>query len=622
MWSLYNKKEEDSGSLGIFEYTGNKLEPLLFSNGKSQADIVKEALNEIEKGNKIIFIRGVCGTGKSAIALNLARHFKKTSIVVPIKTLQEQYETDYTKKKFILKKDKNKLKIAVIKGRNNFECPFSGGLADEPSLPCIIELRERNMDKIKEYIELNENVSKLDFTSISDVRRMSVAPCCPYWSPILPKEVSSKALQEARKRIYTALNDKKYCFYCRKKGCGYYDQYHNYLDADVLIFNSMKYMIETFIGRKPKTDLDVIDECDEFLDKFTNERKIYLNRLVSSLSNISPKDNEEKKTIKELIYFANSVIFNFKEGVEKVRDTEVLRLLKKIIDSPYLAEEEDNSYYNSVFEIAKSFENLLKETYVSVEKMYGDQEDLLGRKEEKIILNLVSINLEQRFKDIIEANNVLVLMSGTLHSEDVLKDVFGLKNFKIIEAEAELPGEIVKCRTGLEKDFKYANFKSRRVTREDYLKALDKCIEVAKPPVLIHVNSFEDLPSEIEIKEYGLKKLISKEKLKQIQGFNSSNIDKFREGELDLLFTTKCSRGVDFPGDKCNSIILTKYPYPNIRGLFWQILKKERPNQYFKFYIDKANRELIQKIARAIRFKGDKVDLYSPDIRVLNAKIG
>ena len=102
MWSLY-KRAETKG--GIFDYSqkGEFLSPLTFSNNKTQEDVVREVLDSIEKGEKIIFIKGMCGTGKSAIALNLARHFSKTSIVVPIKSLQSQYEDDYSNKKFVLK---------------------------------------------------------------------------------------------------------------------------------------------------------------------------------------------------------------------------------------------------------------------------------------------------------------------------------------------------------------------------------------------------------------------------------------------------------------------------------------------------------------------------------------
>ena len=95
-----------------------------------------------------------------------------------------------------------------------------------------------------------------------------------------------------------------------------------------------------------------------------------------------------------------------------------------------------------------------------------------------------------------------------------------------------------------------------------------------------------------------------------------------KNGLKKVLFTTKCSRGVDFAGDKCNSIVITRFPYPNIQGLFWKILKKEQPEKFMEFYLDKARRDLIQKVARGVRFKGDKVSLWSPDIRVINSKIG
>ena len=59
------------------------LKPLCFSNGKNQEDVVNEILETIKQGTKIILLKGVCGTGKSLIALNLAKELGKTSIVVP-----------------------------------------------------------------------------------------------------------------------------------------------------------------------------------------------------------------------------------------------------------------------------------------------------------------------------------------------------------------------------------------------------------------------------------------------------------------------------------------------------------------------------------------------------------
>ena len=140
-------------------YENDKLlAPLKFSNGKTQQDIVNEVIQATEQGYKIIFIKGVCGTGKSAIALNLAKHFGKTSIVVPIKSLQEQYIKDYTDKKYILK-DKKKLKISSILGRKNFECKF---LQDTPAQRVITEKDSRLSDIFEGVKPIHEEDTSAD----------------------------------------------------------------------------------------------------------------------------------------------------------------------------------------------------------------------------------------------------------------------------------------------------------------------------------------------------------------------------------------------------------------------------------------------------------------------------
>ena len=170
MWSLYQGN--------------NFLKPLRFSNGKTQEDIVNEVLESIKEGYKIIFIKGVCGTGKSAIALNIAKEFGKTCIVVPGKALQNQYKEDYEQNKYLIKKDGEKLKISVITGRNNHKCKFleeqnvpvfreernlklneifdkkekeTNLSADNSNIPCKIEIKEKNIRKIQEYLKQNKN---------------------------------------------------------------------------------------------------------------------------------------------------------------------------------------------------------------------------------------------------------------------------------------------------------------------------------------------------------------------------------------------------------------------------------------------------------------------------------
>ncbi len=641
------------------------LKPLIFSNGKSQEDIVKEIIKAIDEGHKVIFIRGVCGTGKSAIALNLAKEIGKASVIVPSKALQKQYEDDYMSKKYLLKQDGQKLKIRVITGRANHICPYLQDqenmqklvqkekeekdsklsdfgddfgnnddsepdekynmendyiLCDNPFLPCRIEIKEKNAKKIKEYLKKNPKIDRT-FVSIADVKRMSIAPVCPYWSPIVPSEI--KLGLKANRRNYVGLMDRNYTIYQRKQGCGYYDQFNAYIDADVIIFNSQKYKLETLMNRKPATEIEIIDECDEFLDSFSNTKKINLNRLNLALGGLYTEDDKTQKIINELIALSNKILKDRDKQIEKyilneeiihIKKSEIFDLLRYFLDSDLMncVECDEENYCYHIEEVARTFDNFFDETYLSFykERAYKD-------KGKDSIVRLVTTNLEKRFKELLDKNKIIVMMSGTIHSKDVLKNIFGLESFKIIEAETKTPGKIDFLKTKFEIDCRYKNFQKGRITRKQYLLALSKTIEKAKKPALVHVNSFRDLPTEQEAKEFGLN-IMTQKKLRylQIQDSKGEAVKKFKQGKIDTLFSTKCNRGVDFPGEICNSIILTKYPYPNVNSLFWRILKRTKPQYYNMFYIDKARREFLQRIYRGLRSKEDHIFLLSPDIRV------
>lgn len=640
MWSLY---ENDK-----------KLEPLVFSNGKSQEDIVKEVIEAVNQGYKIIFIKGMCGTGKSAIALNLARHFGRTSIVVPIKSLQEQYTKDYSEKKNVLKSFSNeRLKIKSIVGRSNFKCRFmeenhgknnyqrrlkekNVRLSDifegvkKPEekikdyscnnefLPCKIEIKEKNIERIRDFIKQNPSVKLTDFSSINEVKRMTIAPVCPYWSPILSDDYEIKKFNDAVRIKYAGLNNKNFTIYQRKKGCPYYEQYEAYAEADVLIFNSMKYKVETLMDRKPMTELEIIDECDDFLDSFANQEQININKLSHALNMTFPETERMKKTLDKLFDITNAIKASSKykdNEIYSIKNTIIEELMLTILEDSNLIDSigmDESSYLFHMDNIARTFHKFLEELFFSMEKQ-----------DNNLIINLVTINLEKKLKELIEKNKIIVMMSGTIHSEDVLRNIFGLERFRIIDAEIKHQGELIKCKHGYEIDCKYSNFISKKITRRQYLSALSKTLSIAKKPVLVHVTSFSDLPTETERQEFGLYNLPTQNELitEQKDDHMGKKVEEFKSGKKDILFTTKCSRGIDFPGETCNSIIITKFPYPNVSSIFWKILRKIKPSHYNSFYMDKARRELLQKIYRGLRSKEDKVYLLSPDVRVLEFNI-
>ncbi len=676
---MESKKSESSWCL-YSEKNNNLLPPMKFSNGKTQETVVDEVLSEIKKGTKVIFIKGLCGTGKSAIALNIARQLGRASIVVPIKNLQKQYERDYTNEKYLIKNIDNslnsnklngkfsnnslkkksdsineetydkKLKISSITGRQNFECPFlkeeptsvkpekkernlsldifdspikklensfkkEDSSCDNDSLPCKIKFKSKNSQLIRKYLRKNPKVNS-SILAIEEIKRFSIAPVCPYWSPIIPAEIDLKRILDDAKLInYKGLDNKEYSIYQRKKGCPYYNQFLSYTNSDVLIFNSSNYKIELSMGRKPETDIEIIDECDEFLDSFSNNEKISFKRLESEIPYILPETDSAKRAIDEIIRLSKEIQINFKSKnledeneIIPLKQTKIYDLLKIFLDSSLLnsVESDEENYCFHIEKVGKTFENSFEDTYVTFYK-----------NEDSLIAELVTINLEKKFQEVLDKSNSLVFMSGTLHSEEILKNLFGIKNFITIDAETKFPGEIIPVKTGFEINCNYRNLRSSETTRETYLRALNRCIDKAKTPCLIHVTSFYDLPTEIEQEKFGLS-LMSREKLKEIQNKDKENklIDSFKRGKISYFYTTRSSRGVDFPGEMCNSIVLTKYPYPNVNSTFWKILRKVKPEYYNSFYKDKSEREFLQKIYRALRYKDDKVYLLSPDSRV------
>ena len=56
----------------------------------------------------------------------------------------------------------------------------------------------------------------------------------------------------------------------RKEGCKFYQQFNSYIASDVIVFNALKYKLEFAIGRKPLTEVEIIDEGDDFLDSFVS----------------------------------------------------------------------------------------------------------------------------------------------------------------------------------------------------------------------------------------------------------------------------------------------------------------------------------------------------------------
>ena len=607
-------------SWGLYTQEGTLLPPRTFTNGKTQEDIVGEVLEAVEKGYKIIFIKGMCGSGKSVIALHIAQALGKASVVVPVKYLQQQYTTDYCENMYVADDTGKKLSMTVFTGRNNHPCMFDNNVhADNPHLPCSIELKKENLQLLHKYLEANPFVQADDFESVDDIRRLSVAAACPYWSPVIGKDWFSGdyGLEDAEQKTYTGLQGKQYTYFKRKPGCGYYEQFDSYINSDVIVFNSKKYDIENALDRKPQTDVEIIDECDEFLDNFSNEKTLNLDFLHYKLDQLIGQCKEE--LVKDLLLEADDIVLAImndqqlqrdidQEKIYPLKNSRILQLLRLFLQNEQLTAYED---LEPTYVLAKYFKNFYDDSYLLFER----------NQKNNLIVKVVNINLEKKLQELVTKNKVFVMMSGTLHSKKVLKNIYGINNFKVIDAETKQQGTMRRVFTRLERNFRFKEFDTGRVTREDYLKALAQSIALAKKPVLVHVNSYQDLPTEEEKTMYELTAVQSRERLEEQQKKYKQGelLQLFKDKKLDIFYSTKCSRGVDLPGDMCHSIVFTKYPYPSMQSVFWKVLRLSRPDDFMDFYFDKAHREFLQRIYRGLRSMDDTVAVLSPDLKVLES---
>ena len=76
--------------------------------------------------------------------------------------------------------------------------------AENRNIPCKIEIKEKNAGKIKKYLKQNKRIKLNDFSSIKDVKRVSIAPVCPHWSPVMAEKYELH-LGKAEKRNYTGV---------------------------------------------------------------------------------------------------------------------------------------------------------------------------------------------------------------------------------------------------------------------------------------------------------------------------------------------------------------------------------------------------------------------------------
>jgi len=527
--------------------------PLLYSNEKGQDQVVREIV-ELFDSYDIIFLQGAVGTGKSAIALMVANELNGGIVVVPTKTLQQQYVKDYCKqgRYRILKKDGGWLRIELIKGRGNFRCLYDPEVAcNDRKLPCVAPLHD-------------------------DLSRVEMAKECDYYSPVIHSKLEKKYCEELDCRFetlhYEAVGGLFSVLRRNEEICPYYQQYCNaYVYADVVLMNSAIWEIETLIlKRKPVKFVEIVDEGDAFLDNLTLRKAISL-RTIKRLE----KKLEKKKNISEKIKNRLNVIkddflrITTKDYEGEIRETEI-KFLQKF--AKFLEDIGEENSYIDIFQF-------IKECYVSVKK---ERIEYFIPEPNKVLKELLKLSAKK-----------ILFMSATFQSQEVLENVFGLDNYCFVEGETKFPGTVYPKRIGTESRVTYRNWKYEAF-RQRYWENLTEAIKQSSKPCLVTVHAFKYLPENF------------RERLKGRQTLRTKN--------GDITFSTVMKRGVDLKDDRCRSIVMLKFPFPDMNDPILKAMKLKLGDKVFwQYYHDIAEREFIQTLGRGVRHSGDWVELWSPD---------
>lgn len=563
----------------------------MYSNGKTQSDLVDEIIEEFEKRD-IVFLEGMVGTGKSAVALNVAKELGRAAFSVPTKPLQNQYVEDY-EEKLTIYKENEPLEIEFIKGRNNFICPYieesskscqcyrcrgEKTHADCQHLPCSVSIVDGEL-KSNVVLRSDSKLTESELWEMENLSRLKIGEACPYWSPVYHFSIEKDGFFPQK---YSSVKGDSYWNKREEEACPFYSQFKSYLSSDVVVYNSKMFEIETlYTERKPKVDLEIIDEADLFLDNLDMRTNVLEDTIVKINKSIPTPLSRKEENALEIV---ESV---FEEVIEENTLSEFNRRINKFLS-------------NLDYLLGQIEEDWAEKKQLRIEKILKFSKDAsfvgFSGEVDKISFFIPKPNkvLEEFISN---SGNKILFMSATMHSKDVLKNIFGLKNFGVVRGETKIPGRIKVRKPSQTVKLTSSRFNEKRF-RKVYHKVLDECIELAEKPTLIHIHAYRYLPKKIR---------------KRVRNSQKKNIQDFKDGEREILFSTKLKRGMDLRGDKCRSVVIQKYPYPNLGDPYLQALKKRLGKEFWDYYEDMARRDLIQQIGRVVRSEKDWAEVWSPD---------
>ena len=630
--------------------SGQHLSPRRYSTGLTQDEAVRAILAPMRKARRegreqdVFFIAGT-GSGKSLVALNVAaRVGGRALIAIPTVNLQDQYEEAAASKR-VLKPDGAPLKVASVKGKRRYACPFEGGTAADPH---VCQRGGKNKD-----------------------RSWRKAATCPHWAPTMTRNgydalvrnrhdiLATEAIDPKAEEFLLSLDQRALSWrgvhdeefvHVGPRGCGYFDAHYAFAAADVVLLSNAKWTIETELGRKPKVELEVFDEADGFLDELFDEQRITAEGIFQILERVSyaakvlslpeaalrvpeefsradpiPGELPDPQSYLALQSLARRIrTFESPDDFDDEKTWRALDAVPRMLGEwPKLAlqrlrEEFSHHPWSTLHVEALLVGGSIQdedENVIAKVKGFVESKDSLILAYDATGVYFTYSNLSAPLRRLAKDSAPLRLwMSATFPSEGILRQVYGFRDPVIVRGEPRFQGTLKLVRHEPPR-VTHATWQEPK-TRQAFVDALHD--------VLTRIPHDE----QTIVLVHGKQRLIDVAELSPVARWlvaeleddaerHEQRLEQFFAGERKLLASTRIARGVDFAGDKARHIVLIKDPLPNLRSRRFQVLGKRWSQELLFAYADDiANRTLAQMVGRGLRHENDWARVWVLDSAV------
>jgi len=563
----------------LFTVDGQKVEPRYYEDAnKDQADVVYELVDALSR-SRVVVLEVAPGKGKSIVGL-VASWFivgDNGKVVInagPYKVLQLQYLDMFIKKHRV-----GDWKNSIIWGRDNYICQIAKAKCSQA--PCLKAKRLSEALKICKYYTPVVRESTLEYI----------------------KRTCSGEKIEIVAEWDTIDGDRVFLISRDDKICPYYKQFMHYVDSNVIVLNSAMWLMDTLKGRRIQADIDIIDEFD-FVVRSYHPSATLDHEILSIIKSVVEEslDAELKRFLKSMVKEIQSILKSYTKSkrLDYVRDLH--DLLRKTFD--YLFSLLDILNLDSI--TVRKLQKLA--WFIKHHEQSGDIKVYCDPV--KRVLHFVSLNPRNYFRWLFRNSKKILLMSATPIPKHVLTKVYGFDDdLRWVKASSKCYGCVYMGGFG---DM-YVSGKLLKSGKKDYIERYTR--QFVRIILTRRVDGFD--PGFIYAHSKDHIFFLKMTNISITVDEDGTKLREFIEGKIPEVITTRVGRGVDLPGDKCRSIVISKAPFPDRESPIWRayenILNKD---EYDKAYRTEAKNNLLQVIARALREPNDWVWVYSPDKHV------